>query len=135
MKMSMNAQLVLSLGLFTIGAADAVWAAESIGDSQEQARLLLSGTSFPSADPKPHSAISNSNPSDLVAASAQEQARQMILGGQAAGAGAHRSRAAAAAAGDHEVYGDALESARRMILGAPSKANSALPLLASKPSK
>jgi hypothetical protein len=134
MKMSMNAQLVLSLGLLTIGAANAVWAAESIGDPQERARLLLSGTSFPLRDTKPHSAVSNSNPSDLVAASAQEQARQMILGGQAAGVGAHRSRAVAAG-GDREVRGDALESARRMILGAPSKANSALPRLASKPSK
>jgi hypothetical protein len=128
MKMPINSHLVLGLCMFSIAAAGAVRAAEPVGDGQEQARVLLSGNSSSTGAAKPHLAVvtSDTNPAD-----AQEQARQMVLGGRAARVDALGSRAVEDSR-DQAVRRDAQELARRMILATPTKAKSAMPRLASK---
>jgi len=109
----------LTLCLLSFVGAGAVRAAAPIGDGQEQARLLLSGRSFPSNDTKYRSTAFGSVASKSVRLDAQEQARQMILRPVIAG-----SFTAVSPSGDRAAGEDALELARRMILGTHTGTNS-----------
>ena len=134
MKSAMNARLILSFGLLALGGARALPAAEVIGDGQEQARLLLSGRGASPYSPKSGFVSPSSIVAKSIAADAQAQAREMILGRQIARtptvdadglrtAGARRDRRAAA---------DPHEMARSMILGSQSAASVAKIRLTSK---
>jgi hypothetical protein len=114
-----KSQLVLSLGLLSLVGAGAARAAAPIGDGQEQARLLLSGRSFPVNATKYRSIVSRSPVSHSVSPDALEQAREMILG--RAGA---KILPAVDLPGDRRIQVDALELARRMILGTQAGTNS-----------
>jgi hypothetical protein len=131
MKQPINSRLLVSLSLLSIVAAGAVPAAETLGSAQEQARLLLSGNSFPAGDARPRLAVLRLDASNPPAADAQEQARQMIVGRPAVEADTHSSRATDISRG-REAGGDPLDLARRMILATPSKVNPPIPRLARK---
>jgi hypothetical protein len=107
-----KSHFVLSLCLLSFVGAGAVRAAPPIGDGQEQARLLVSGRSFPSNDSKYRSIALRSVASKSVGLDAQEQARQMISGPVI-----RETFTSAGASGNRSVEVDALELARRMILG------------------
>ena len=134
MKSAMNARLILGFGLLALGGARALPAAEVIGDGQQQARLLLSGRGVSPSSPKSGYVSPSSTVANSIAADAQAQAREMILGRQIAktpiidadglrAAGARRDRKAAA---------DPQEMARRMILGSQSAGSVAEIRLTSK---
>jgi hypothetical protein len=127
MNTAMKSQVVLVLCLLSFVGARAAPAAETIGDGQEQARLLLSGRSFPLNETKSRSVASRSAASKSVPLDAQEQARQMILGGAVA-----KAFTAVGPSDDRMVEVNALELARRMILGTQAGTNSAKARLASR---
>jgi len=127
MNTAMKSQLVLVLCLLSFVGAPVARAAETIGDGHEQARLLLSGASFPLKDTRSRSVASRSAASKSGTLDAQEQARQMILGSAVA-----KAFTPVAAPDDRVVEVNALELARRMILGTQAGTNSTKARLASR---
>ncbi len=114
MNIAIKSNFALGLCLLSFMGTGVVRAAAPTGDGQEQARVLLSGGSFPSNNSKYRSVASKS-----VGLDAQEQARQMILGPVIA-----RTFTAIDFPGDRTAKVDALELARRMILGSQTGTNS-----------
>jgi hypothetical protein len=136
MKIAETSRLVFGVLLFVIASTRAAVAAEINDDRQEQARLMLSGRSFPANETKSRVVISPSQASNAVALDPQEQAREMILARPAVAAFGVRREAdgslAAGASVDRTVDEDAQEVARRMILGSHSRPKSTKPRLAQK---
>jgi hypothetical protein len=70
MKILRSIESFLLIGSVLMAGTNAAWAADPVGDGQQQARLLLGGRSFTAAP----------TASRASAVDAQEQGRQMILG-------------------------------------------------------
>ena len=110
-------RLLISAGILLF--ANGAIAGQPVGDAQQQARDLLSGTAnglAGSIDKLPVVAAESHSRGDL---DPQEQARQMILGtaryGSVAGT-AVASTPAVPARTNHRTYSDPQERARRLLL-------------------
>jgi hypothetical protein len=80
MKIAVSTKSFLFLSLFSIAGANAAWAADSPGDAQQQARLLLGGRNFIASGAASRTAAESYAASASSPVDAQEQGRQMILG-------------------------------------------------------
>jgi hypothetical protein len=117
MKLIIIPQVTFSL-LVALGGSQTALAAKPAPDTQEQARVLLTGNHFGASDAKPRSLSASVAPITSAAIDGQEQARRMILGAPA------RTNTAPAAASKSAAI-DGQEQARRMILGGAAKTSSA----------
>jgi hypothetical protein len=122
MKGAIDVRVILGLGLFAVGGARALAAAEVVGDGQEQARLFLSGGRDSKYGPEAGLVSPSSPATKSIALDAQAQAREMILGRQIAKKQVIDADGLRAdgVAGDRKAARDSHEMARRMILGSQS---------------
>jgi hypothetical protein len=125
MKTATNTRSLLFLALFSAASAHPAWAAEPVGDAQQQARSLLGGRNVSASDATPRTAVESSALPESNSVDAQEQARQMILGSPSsrlptepalASALRAKTQRAKTASDSREVKAGGAELARRMIL-------------------
>jgi hypothetical protein len=134
MKSAMKFRSMLILGLLAVGGAGAL-PATAFGDGQEQARLLLAGAGASPYSPKSGFVSPSSIDANSIAADAQAQAREMILGRQFAKSPIIKPDGLRAAGSwrDRKGAADPHEMGRRMILGSRSAGTAGKVRLTSKP--
>jgi hypothetical protein len=129
MKVATNARSFLFLALFSAAGAHAAWAAEPVGDAQQQARSLLGGRNVGASNATPRTAVESSMGTEPGSVDAQDQARQMILGRPASRlpneSAIASDRRAKMAPDSRKAEAGGEELARRMILRSAYSENSA----------
>jgi hypothetical protein len=121
MKSAMKPRLILSFGLLMFGGAGALPVA-AFGDGQEQARVLLAGRGASPYSPKSGLVSPSPIAAKSIAADAQAQAIEMILGRPLAKSPIVKTDGLRAAGSPRDRKGaaDPHEMGRRMILGSRS---------------